>query len=72
MMHGSIKKGRPVNFFSPTAQSSAPAKASVHGADLTQGVDDEDIAIGCECANPALQIDVWRNEESAQPLQQLA
>ena len=29
--------------------------------------DEEDIALGCECANPLLQIEVWRHEAAAQP-----
>ena len=28
---------------------------------------EEDLALGCECANPALQIEVWRHEAAAQP-----
>jgi hypothetical protein len=33
-------------------------------------LDEEDFAIGCECANPALQIETWGREATAQPLQQ--
>jgi hypothetical protein len=33
---------------------------------------DDDLAIGCECANPALQIERWGQEASAQPLQDLS
>jgi hypothetical protein len=29
--------------------------------------DDEELALGCECANPLLQIEVWRHEAAAQP-----
>lgn len=32
--------------------------------------DEEDLAIGCECANPALQIECWGEGTDAQPLQQ--
>jgi hypothetical protein len=49
-------------------QSSTPPQA-VHAA--AQGAlpgDDDDVALGWECANPALQIDVWGSEASAQPL----
>ena len=36
------------------------------------GRDDDDLALGCECANPALQIDVWgREADAAQPLQKM-
>ena len=28
---------------------------------------EQDFAIGCECANPALQIETWRHETAAQP-----
>ena len=31
---------------------------------------DDDLALGCECANPALQIERW-GQESAQPTQEL-
>ncbi len=30
--------------------------------------DAEDFAIGCECADPALQIEGWAREATAQPL----
>ena len=30
---------------------------------------DEDVALGCECADPALHIDRW-GEEAEQPLQE--
>ena len=32
-------------------------------------VNDDDYAIGCECANPALQIESWAREPVAQPFQ---
>jgi hypothetical protein len=29
---------------------------------LMQWMEDDDIALGCECANPALQIERWHHE----------
>jgi hypothetical protein len=31
--------------------------------------DEEDLALGWECANPALQIELWGSEAVAQPLE---
>ena len=52
---------------SPEQSSTPPqdGQAAVHGA-LPR--DDDDVALGGECANPALQIDVWGSEAAAQPL----
>jgi len=33
---------------------------------------DDDLAIGCECANPALQIERWGLEAATQPLQEFS
>lgn len=30
-------------------------------------IEEQDFAIGCECANPGLQIETWRHETGAQP-----
>ncbi|HSH90173.1 MAG TPA: hypothetical protein VK996_09300 [Ramlibacter sp.] len=36
------------------------------GAQLpVQWNDDDDLALGCECANPALQIERWGQEEAS-------
>ena len=31
--------------------------------------DEEDLALGCECANPSLQIEAWDADTAAQPSQ---
>lgn len=45
---------------------SSPACASVPTASLqasaSWGADMDDLAFGCECANPALQIECWGQE----------
>lgn len=47
-----------------TTLNEAPAGATGRAGDeaLTQWMDDDDIALGCECANPALQIERWHHE----------
>jgi hypothetical protein len=53
--------------FAASAQIFTAAR-DVHAADPAAARrDEEDIALGCECANPALQIEVWRHEAAAQP-----
>ena len=52
------------------AHSSTPPQAARAAAQAAALADDEDLALGWECANPALQIDVWGTEASAQPLQE--
>jgi hypothetical protein len=51
--------------------SQAPAHMQNHASGMGDPVSlwpfDDDIAIGCECANPALQIERWGQEASAQP-----
>ena len=46
-----------------------PTHAAPHALGLEAAVhwpvDDPDIAIGCECANPALQIERWQQEMQA-------
>ncbi len=49
---------------------STPRSSSERSADAATPGDQEDVAIGCECANPALQIESWGDETAAQPLQQ--
>jgi hypothetical protein len=48
-------------------RSAAPAHAG--GAIIEARVDD-DVPLGCECANPALQIERWGQEAQAQQLEQ--
>lgn len=43
----------------------APRVDSVLGVEITATPEDFDYALGCECANPALQIDVWGEEARA-------
>lgn len=45
---------------SPALTANVPANAQVMAWDL-----DDDLAIGCECANPALQIERWDQEHDA-------
>jgi hypothetical protein len=53
-----------------SAQSSTPPQATAGVVPSPYELDGDDYALGCECANPALQIDVWGREDEAQPLQQ--
>jgi len=53
----------------PDAQSSTSAIAQHSGATLPTSFDEEDLALGWECANPALQIESWGADLSSQPLQ---
>ena len=57
--------------FSTTPPTAAHLGATTAAADLSLSrCSDDDIALGCECANPALQIERWGQEDSAQPIQQ--
>jgi hypothetical protein len=53
-----------------SVQSSTPPQAAAVVMPSPYALDGEDYALGCECANPALQIDVWARGDDAQPLQQ--
>ncbi len=44
------------------AQNSAPVQHGGLSAAASGVPEDDDIALGWECANPALQIEVWRAE----------
>lgn len=44
------------------AQNSTPVPHAGVSVGAPGGLDDDDVALGWECANPALQIDVWRTE----------
>ena len=58
-----------MNASTPPAQSSASVRAPEGMREATDALRDDDFALGCECANPELQIDVWGREAAAQPLQ---
>ena len=63
-------KGSAMEVSSSTAQSatSSGGPGALPTGLLAPG--DDDVAIGCECANPALQIESWGREDCAQPLQE--
>ena len=54
-----------------TAQAARPAFVAEDVRELFQPSLD-DLAIGCECANPVLQIEYWDHEVFSQPLQRLS
>lgn len=56
-----------------SAQPHQPAAAQAFTLDTAHDTIawQDDMALGCECANPALQIEMWGHEASAQPLQTL-
>ena len=56
----------PPNTFAQSSTLSRGA-AAVAGAPFAN--EEEDLALGWECANPALQIEAWAAEAAAQPLQ---
>jgi hypothetical protein len=60
-----------MNAAHPAAQLSTPQQAPGAAAAAAQPYDEDDVAIGCECANPPLQIEVWRTEAVAHPLHNL-
>jgi hypothetical protein len=47
---------------SPQQSFASLATAPPHGSDWAWPAIDEDVALGCECADPALQIDCWGEE----------
>jgi hypothetical protein len=51
----------------PPARQQQSTTAAQSPANLSAWQFDDDLAIGCECANPALQIERWAQEEAAQP-----
>lgn len=51
-------------------KSSTPMRSAGEVPPASPMATEEDVAIGCECANPALQIELWGREATAQPLQQ--
>jgi hypothetical protein len=59
---------RKVRMLNP--QSPASPNAIANMADpVSQWPFDDDLAIGCECANPALQIERWGQDDTAVPVQ---
>lgn len=54
---------------SPTALAnfSTFGRAAVRAFEAASPTCEDDVALGCECANPALQIEVWSHESAAQP-----
>lgn len=61
-----------MNASGPHAHSTTQARMSEPARDAMALADEDDFAIGCECANPALQIEMWGAEAVAQPLQMQA
>jgi hypothetical protein len=51
---------------SHTPHGTEPA-AAAHVTTYSSFDDDEELALGCECANPALQIDSWVEETTTEP-----
>lgn len=51
----------------PEMQPSTPSTAASMPAviDAAQAFDDADYALGCECADPSLQIERWGQDPSA-------
>ena len=58
-----------MNASSHPAQSSTPARVPDGAREAMDAMDEDDFALGWECANPALQIEVWGREAVAQPSQ---
>ena len=48
-----------------TARTAAPLLPTQSGEGAPAWQFDDDLAIGCECANPALQIERWAQEDAA-------
>jgi hypothetical protein len=60
-----ITKGRAMTPELSSAQSSAPLHAGLGACEHSGSFDEDDLALGCECANPALQIDAWNADSAA-------
>jgi hypothetical protein len=54
----------------PHPDSSTPAGAAHAQSRASADMDAYDVAIGCECANPALQIESWATDCAAQQLRE--
>ena len=59
MFHSQLQPA-PAHPTAPAAAADASARWSI----------DDDVALGCECANPALQIERWGEEAAAHPIQE--
>ena len=55
-----------MNASNQPTQTSAQRRMPDAVIEASSTFDDEDFAIGCECANPALQIESWAREPVAQ------
>ena len=53
--------------FTASAQIFTAARGAFAASAQPPGSEEEDVALGCECADPSLQIEVWRQEAAAQP-----
>lgn len=51
----------------PDMQPSMPAAAMPVVIDAAPALDDADYALGCECADPSLQIERWGQELPGEP-----
>jgi hypothetical protein len=58
-------------FSSHLPLQSLPQPSLSNAAEAESRWADDDIPLGCECANPALQIERWGQDEAPQPLQRL-
>jgi hypothetical protein len=47
------------------AQTSTPSRLAGRVYTLPLVQDEEDVVLGCECANPVLQIEAWATEDAA-------
>lgn len=54
--------------FSQSSQASAAAQSSTPAAQPAWAGEMDDVAFGCECADPALQIAMW-GQESGESVQ---
>jgi hypothetical protein len=54
----------------PQPNSSTSASAAGAQSQPVSPVDAYDVAIGCECADPSLQIESWAADCAAQPLRE--
>ena len=55
--------------FSQPSQASAAAQSMLPAQSAWSGMDD--VALGCECADPSLQIAMW-GQEASEPVQAAA
>jgi hypothetical protein len=61
-----------MNASAQPAQSVTHARVPEGMREAIDALHDDDFALGCECADPALQIDMWGREAVAQQLQRLS